>query len=129
MRRDILALYRGRNIMVDISDPSVLSYLRKNPGQASAVLVAINFTDQPHAFLIICMVMESYPLQRMLYWQTKVWVKLLICIMWYCLLLPCLLAASNNTRRLQCSKTYTSHTSVSLPAGFRMFEMTGLLSL
>ncbi len=48
MRRDIPALYEGRNIMVDISDPDVLSYLRQQPGQTSAVLVAMNFTDQPH---------------------------------------------------------------------------------
>ncbi len=48
MRREIPALYRGRNIMVDTSDPDVLSYLRQEPGQASAVLVAMNFTQQAH---------------------------------------------------------------------------------
>jgi hypothetical protein len=34
--------------MMDTSDPNVLSYLRKNPGTGPAVLVAMNFTDQPH---------------------------------------------------------------------------------
>lgn len=42
------ALHRGQNIMVDTSDPDVLSYLRKNPGQGPSVLVAMNFTAQPH---------------------------------------------------------------------------------
>ncbi len=48
MRSQIPALARGANIMVDRSDPNVLSYLRQVPGQTSAVLVAMNFTDQPH---------------------------------------------------------------------------------
>ncbi len=48
LRSQIPALYRGNNIMVDRSDPNVLSYLRQLPGQANAVLVAINFTAQPH---------------------------------------------------------------------------------
>ena len=48
MRRQIPALARGQNIMVDRSDPNVLSYLRQVTGQTDAVLVAMNFTDQPH---------------------------------------------------------------------------------
>ena len=34
--------------MVDTSNSNVLSYLRKNPGAGPSVLVAMNFTDQPH---------------------------------------------------------------------------------
>ena len=41
------ALYRGQNIMVNTSDPNVLSYVRKNPGSGPSVLVAMNFTAQP----------------------------------------------------------------------------------
>lgn len=33
--------------MVDTSDPNVLSYLRKDKGAMSAVLVAMNFTNKP----------------------------------------------------------------------------------
>lgn len=47
LRRTIPALYRGKNIMVDKSDPNVLSYLRRKKGSLPAVLVAMNFTDQP----------------------------------------------------------------------------------
>lgn len=42
------ALYEGRNIMVNSSDPNVLSYLRMNPKQGPSVLVAMNFTSQSH---------------------------------------------------------------------------------
>ncbi len=42
------ALHRGQNIMVNTSDLNVLSYVRKNPGQGPSVLVAMNFTGQPH---------------------------------------------------------------------------------
>lgn len=42
------ALRSGQNIMVDTSDRNVLSYLRKNPGKGPSVLVAMNFTAQPH---------------------------------------------------------------------------------
>lgn len=48
MRRSNPALYDGQNIMVNDSDPNVLSYLRKNPGSGPSVLVAMNFTAQPH---------------------------------------------------------------------------------
>ncbi|HEX4022359.1 MAG TPA: alpha-glucosidase [Acidobacteriaceae bacterium] len=48
MRRDNPALRDGSNIMLNTSDPNVLSYLRKNPGAGSSVLVAMNFTAQPH---------------------------------------------------------------------------------
>jgi alpha-glucosidase len=41
------ALRDGQNIMVDTSNPDVLSYLRKNPGNGPSVLVAMNFTAQP----------------------------------------------------------------------------------
>ena len=48
MRAQNPALRDGQNIMVDTSNPDVLSYLRKNPGAGPSVLVAMNFTDQPH---------------------------------------------------------------------------------
>ncbi len=48
MRAENPALRDGQNIMVDTSDPNVLSYLRKNPGAGPTVLVAMNFTDQAH---------------------------------------------------------------------------------
>jgi alpha-glucosidase len=47
MRAKNPALRDGQNIMVDTSNPNVLSYLRKNPGTGPSVLVAMNFTDQP----------------------------------------------------------------------------------
>jgi alpha-glucosidase len=47
MRRDNPALRDGDNIMLNRSDPNVLSYLRKNPGNGPSVLVAMNFTAQP----------------------------------------------------------------------------------
>ena len=48
MRATNPALHRGQNVMVNTSDSSVLSYLRKNPGHGPSVLVAMNFTAQPH---------------------------------------------------------------------------------
>ena len=48
VRAENPALRDGQNIMVDTSNPNVLSYLRKNPGAGPSVLVAMNFTDQPH---------------------------------------------------------------------------------
>ncbi len=42
------ALRDGQNIMVNTSDSNVLSYIRKNPGAGASVLIAINFTNQPH---------------------------------------------------------------------------------
>ena len=47
MRRDNPALRDGDNIMLNRSDPNVLSYLRKNPGNGPSVLVAMNFTALP----------------------------------------------------------------------------------
>ncbi len=47
MRRDNPALRDGDNIMLNRSDPNVLSYLRKNPGNGPSVLVAMNFTAEP----------------------------------------------------------------------------------
>jgi alpha-glucosidase len=41
------ALHDGQNIMVNTSDPNVLSYLRKNPSSGPSVLVAMNFTSRP----------------------------------------------------------------------------------
>jgi alpha-glucosidase len=41
------ALRDGPNIMVNGTDPNVLSYLRKNPHGGPSVLVAMNFTAQP----------------------------------------------------------------------------------
>ncbi len=47
LRTNNAALHDDQNIMVNTSDQNVLSYLRKNSGQGSSVLVAINFTGQP----------------------------------------------------------------------------------
>jgi len=41
------AMSSGRNIMVNTADSNVLSYVRKNPGQGSSILVAMNFTAKP----------------------------------------------------------------------------------
>ncbi|MHB8302796.1 MAG: glycoside hydrolase family 13 protein [Acidobacteriaceae bacterium] len=49
LRANNAALHDGQNIMVNASDPNVLSYLRKNPGAGPSVLVAMNFTGQSHA--------------------------------------------------------------------------------
>jgi alpha-glucosidase len=48
LRASNAALHDGQNIMVDTSDTNVLSYIRKNPGAGRSVLVAVNFTGQPH---------------------------------------------------------------------------------
>ncbi len=48
MRAENPALRDGQNIMVDTSNPDVLSYLRKIPGAGPSVLVAMNFTDESH---------------------------------------------------------------------------------
>lgn len=48
IRHENPALRYGDNIMLNTSDPNVLSYLRKNRGSGPSVLVAINFTAQPH---------------------------------------------------------------------------------
>ncbi|MGC9293333.1 MAG: glycoside hydrolase family 13 protein [Acidobacteriaceae bacterium] len=48
MRRSNPALRDGANIMLNTADPNVLSYLRKGPGTGPSVLVAMNFTAQPH---------------------------------------------------------------------------------
>lgn len=48
MRRSNPALRDGANIMLNTTDPNVLSYLRKAPGTGPSVLVAMNFTAQPH---------------------------------------------------------------------------------
>lgn len=48
LRAANLAMRSGENIMVDTSDSHVLSYIRKNPGKGPSLLVAINFTAQPH---------------------------------------------------------------------------------
>jgi alpha-glucosidase len=47
MRRDNAALRDGGNIMLNPSDPNVLSYLRQAPGKSPSVLVAMNFTARP----------------------------------------------------------------------------------
>ncbi|MBZ5514854.1 MAG: alpha-glucosidase [Acidobacteriia bacterium] len=44
LRRSHPALHLGSNIMVNATDPNMLSYLRKNPGNGPSVLVAMNFT-------------------------------------------------------------------------------------
>ncbi len=46
LRRSNPALRNGSNIMVNTSDPHVLSYLRKDPADGASVLVAMNFTAQ-----------------------------------------------------------------------------------
>lgn len=47
LRTDDAAMHTGATIMVNTSDSSVLSYVRKNPGSGPSVLVAMNFTAQP----------------------------------------------------------------------------------
>ena len=48
MRHNNPALHDGENIMVNTSDPNVLSYVRKNPHSGPSVLVVMNFTAQSH---------------------------------------------------------------------------------
>jgi alpha-glucosidase len=47
MRRDDPTLRDGRQVMLDESNPSVLSYVREGVAGHPAVVVALNFTDQP----------------------------------------------------------------------------------
>ena len=46
LRRTNGAIHNGENIMLNLQDSSVLSWLRQSPGQPS-VIVACNFTSQP----------------------------------------------------------------------------------
>ncbi|HEV2576947.1 MAG TPA: alpha-glucosidase [Acidobacteriaceae bacterium] len=50
LRRTNPALHNGKEVMIDQSDSSVLSYVRTDG--ASSVVVALNFTDQPHAITL-----------------------------------------------------------------------------
>jgi alpha-glucosidase len=47
MRRNDPTLRDGRQVMLDDSNPSVLSYVREGVAGHPAVVVALNFTDQP----------------------------------------------------------------------------------
>jgi alpha-glucosidase len=47
MRRDIAALRDGGIVMVDGTNPSVLSYVRTAPAGGHAVVVALNMTAEP----------------------------------------------------------------------------------
>ncbi len=47
MRRDDPTLRDGRQVMLDESNPSVLSYVREGVAGHPAVVVALNFTAQP----------------------------------------------------------------------------------
>jgi alpha-glucosidase len=47
MRRNDPTLRDGRQVMLDESNPSVLSYVREGVAGNPAVVVALNFTDQP----------------------------------------------------------------------------------
>ncbi|MBV8629700.1 MAG: alpha-glucosidase [Silvibacterium sp.] len=47
MRRSNPALHDGSLIMLDKSNPNVLSYLRKAPAGSPSVIVSLNFTAQP----------------------------------------------------------------------------------
>lgn len=47
MRRSDPALREGRQVMLDATNPSVLSYVREGVGGSPAIVVALNFTDRP----------------------------------------------------------------------------------
>ena len=47
MRREDPALRDGRQVMLDETNPSVLSYVREGVGGSPAVVVALNFTGEP----------------------------------------------------------------------------------
>jgi alpha-glucosidase len=47
MRRNDPALRDGKQVMLDDTNPSVLSYVRKGADGSPAVVVALNFTDKP----------------------------------------------------------------------------------
>jgi alpha-glucosidase len=47
LRRDVPALRDGSYVAVNRDDPSVLAYLRKTPGGADSVLVALNMSAEP----------------------------------------------------------------------------------
>ncbi len=47
MRRSNPALRKGRQVMIDETNPSVLSYVREGVGGGAAVVVALNFTGEP----------------------------------------------------------------------------------
>jgi alpha-glucosidase len=47
MRRDNPTLRDGKQVMLDESNPSVLSYVREGVAGHPAIVVALNFTDQP----------------------------------------------------------------------------------
>ncbi|XWK71039.1 alpha-glucosidase [Tunturiibacter gelidiferens] len=47
MRRDDPTLRDGKQVMLDESNPSVLSYVREGVAGHPAIVVALNFTDQP----------------------------------------------------------------------------------
>jgi alpha-glucosidase len=52
MRRDNPTLRDGKQVMLDESNPSVLSYIREGVAGHPAVVVALNFTDQPQTISI-----------------------------------------------------------------------------
>jgi alpha-glucosidase len=47
MRRRDPTLRDGEQMMIDESNPSVLSYVRKGVGGNPAIVVALNFTSEP----------------------------------------------------------------------------------
>ncbi len=47
LRREIPALRNGGMVMVDTTNPRVLSYVRTAPAGAKAVVVSVNMTGQP----------------------------------------------------------------------------------
>lgn len=49
LRRDLPALHDGGIVMLDPTNPTVLSYLRTAPAGASPVVVAVNMSAQPQA--------------------------------------------------------------------------------
>jgi alpha-glucosidase len=52
MRRELPALHDGRMVMVDTTNPSVLSYVRTPPAGGRAVVVALNMTAQPRTIAL-----------------------------------------------------------------------------
>jgi alpha-glucosidase len=47
LRRDVPALHDGEVVMLDTTNTSVLSYLRKTPSGTGSVVVSLNMTSQP----------------------------------------------------------------------------------
>jgi len=52
MRRELPALRDGGMVMVDTTNPSVLSYVRTAPAGGRAVVISLNMTAQPQTIAL-----------------------------------------------------------------------------